>query len=83
MILAGGNAKLAPELDVAAFVDQANEAEQLRDTDLFVSLMELMDGQDRSHPLLVWRVHHALAWARTQAFFDVLAGKARAKLTAS
>lgn len=82
MILAGGNAKLAPELDVAAFVDQANEAERLRDTDLFVTIMELMDGQDRSHPLLVWRVHHALAWARTQAFFDVLAGTPRPKLTA-
>ncbi len=75
MMLAGGTAKLADELDVAAFVDQANDAEALRDSDIFVSIMEMFDNQDRSHPLLVWRVHHALAWSRTQAFFDVLAGK--------
>jgi len=75
MMLAGGTAKIAAELDVAAFVDQANEAESLRDGDLFVSLMEMFDNTDRSHPLLVWRVHHALQWSRTQPFFDVLAGK--------
>lgn len=83
MMLAGGSAKIADELDVAAFVDQANAAEAMRDSDLFVSIMELFANQDRSHPLIVWRVHHALAWSRTQAFFDVLAGSGRqARLTA-
>lgn len=77
MMLAGGTAKIADDLDIAAFVDQAHAAEALRDQDMFVSIMELFANQDRSHPLLVWRVHHALAWARTQAFFDVLAGKGR------
>jgi len=82
MMLAGGSPKIADELDVAAFVDQANEAEALRDGDLFVSIMEMFDNQDRSHPLLVWRVHHALSWSRSQAFFDVLAGTGpRARLT--
>lgn len=75
MMLAGGTAKIADDLDIAAFVDQAHAAEALRDQDMFVSIMELFANQDRSHPLLVWRVHHALAWARTQAFFDVLAGR--------
>lgn len=77
MMLAGGTPKIADDLDIAAFVDQANEAESLRDGDMFVSIMELFANQDRSHPLLVWRVHHALAWARTQGFFDVLAGAGR------
>lgn len=75
MMLAGGTAKIADDLSVAAFVDQANEAEAMRDGDMFVSLMEMFDNSRRTHPLLVWRVHHALAWSRTQAFFDVLAGK--------
>lgn len=77
MMLAGGTAKIADELDVAAFVDQAHEAEAMRDSDLFVNIMEMFGDSGRSHPLLVWRVHHALAWSRTQQFFDVLAGKAQ------
>ncbi|MFO0749363.1 MAG: M48 family metallopeptidase [Myxococcota bacterium] len=80
MMLAGGSAKLASELDVAAFIDQAHEADEAKDSDIFVNLMETMGGLGRTHPLNVWRVHHALAWARTQAFFDLLAGKARGVL---
>ncbi len=75
MMLAGGTPKIADDLSVAAFVDQANEAEAMRDNDMFVSLMEMFDNNRRTHPLIVWRVHHALAWTRTQAFFDVLAGR--------
>lgn len=83
MMLAGGSVKLAGELDVGAFVDQANEAEALRDNDLIISLAEMFASQNRTHPLGVWRVHHAMQWARTQAFFDVLAGQGRVgKLTA-
>lgn len=82
MMIAGGSPKIADELDVAAFVDQANEAESMRDSDLFVSIMELLDNQARSHPLIVWRIHHALAWTRTQAFFDLLAGERQARLSA-
>ena len=77
MMLAGGSAKLSDELDVGAFIDQANEAEALRDNDLLISIAEMFANQDRTHPLVVWRVHHALQWARTQAFFDVLAGQGR------
>ncbi|MFN3875846.1 MAG: thiamine pyrophosphate-dependent enzyme, partial [Flavobacteriales bacterium] len=64
-------------LDVAAFVDQANEAEAMRDNDLLISISEMFASQNRTHPLGVWRVHHAMQWARTQAFFDVLAGQGR------
>lgn len=77
MMLAGGSVKLANELDVGAFVDQANEAEAMRDNDLLISIFEMFSSQTRTHPLGVWRVHHALQWARTQTFFDVLAGQNR------
>lgn len=77
MMLAGGSTKLAAELDVGAFVDQANEAEAMRDNDLLISIAEMIANNNRSHPLTVWRVHHALQWARTQAFFDILAGQQR------
>jgi Zn-dependent protease with chaperone function len=75
MLLAGGSAKLADELDIAAYIDQAHEAEAMRDGDLLISISELFENQARSHPVSVWRVHHILEWARTQTFFDVLAGR--------
>jgi Zn-dependent protease with chaperone function len=77
MMLAGGSVKLAHELDVAAFIDQAHEAEQMRENDMLVSISEMFANQNRTHPLGVWRVHHALQWSRTQAFFDLLAGQGR------
>jgi len=79
-VLAGGTTKIADSIDVAAFVDQANEAEKLRNEDLFVSLMELFASGKRTHPLNVWRVHHAMKWARTPDFFSILAGEHRLTL---
>ncbi len=74
-MVAGGTASIAQEIDVAAFVDQAHEAEKLRNDEWFVTVMEMFGNNDRTHPLNVWRVHHALKWARTPAFFEVLAGR--------
>jgi len=73
-ILAGGGTSTVSRINVAAFVDQAHEAEAMRNDDLFVSLMEMLGSRRRSHPLNVWRVHHALNWARTSDFFGILAG---------
>jgi len=75
MILAGGGGKWLPELNVAAFVDQAHEAEQLREGDVLLWVMELLSSNQRTHPLPVWRVHHGLKWAQTPAFFQILAGE--------
>ena len=74
MLLAGGSQRWASDLNVAAFVDQAHEAERLRDNDLLLWAMELFNANDRTHPLTVWRVHHGLKWAQTPAFFELLAG---------
>ncbi len=83
MLLAGGSAKLADELDIAAYIDQAHEAEAMRDGDLLISISELFENQARSHPVSVWRVHHILEWARTQTFFDVLGGGPAQRVGAS
>lgn len=79
-LLAGGSRALAQAIDVGAFVEQAHEADALRRDELFVNLMELVGGRDRPHPLNVWRVHHALSWARTPGFFQLLAGPHRLSL---
>jgi Zn-dependent protease with chaperone function len=81
--LACGSAKMTESLDVAAFIDQAHEAESMRREELFVSLMELLAEGKRTHPLNVWRVHHALKWARSPDFFRVLAGSQQPVLTAT
>ena len=74
MLLAGGNSRYIEDLDVAAFIEQAHDAEKLRDNDLVVYAFDLMGSAKRSHPLPAWRVHHGMKWARTDAFFDLLAG---------
>jgi Zn-dependent protease with chaperone function len=74
-LIAGGSRSIAESIDVGAFVEQAHEADAMRRDELFVNLMELIGGRDRTHPLNVWRVHHALNWSRTQGFFELLAGK--------
>lgn len=74
MLLAGGSSRFIDDLDVGAFIDQAHQAEDLRDTDLLVTVMDMLDTTSRSHPLPAWRVHHLLKWARGEDFFKLLAG---------
>ena len=45
-------------------------------------MMDMMDTTMRTHPLPAWRVHHVLNWAKTDAFFQLLAGKHRPNLEA-
>ncbi len=81
MLLSGGNSRYLEEMDVAAFIDQANEAEQLRDGDLLLQITEMFNNNRRTHPLPAWRVHHGMAWARTEPFFKLLAGEVSPRLT--
>jgi Zn-dependent protease with chaperone function len=74
MVLAGGSRRLAADYDPRAFIAQAEEADRLRDSDVLLFALELLDGNQRTHPLPAWRVHHALRWAHTEAFFQILAG---------
>ncbi len=75
MLLAGGNSRYIEELDVAAFIEQADDAERTRDSDLLIYAADLFGALfARSHPLPVWRVHHGMRWARSDAFFELLAG---------
>lgn len=75
MTLAGGTSRWTDDLDVAAFIEQAHEAEAMRDSDLLLWAMEMLSSSSRTHPLNVWRVHHALRWAQSPEFFHALAGK--------
>lgn len=70
----GGVTRFGHELSVAAFVDQARDADAARESDTLLQAMELMDGNERSHPLPAWRVHQTLLWAGEGAFLQVLAG---------
>ncbi len=75
MLMAGGTSRWIDELDVGAFIDQADEAEALRDEELFVYALEMLSSAQRTHPLPAWRVHHVLRFARSEAFFDLVAGR--------
>lgn len=82
MMLAGGGHRWSSELDVGAFVEQAHEAEDMRSENILVALMEMLTDSNRTHPAVVWRVHHGLKWAQSQEFFDALAGAPPKLLTA-
>ena len=75
MLLAGGTSRFVDDLDVGAFVEQAHEAEQLRDSDFVVMAFDTMSNVHRTHPLPAWRVHHGLRWAQTPEFFTILGSK--------
>lgn len=75
MLIAGGTTRYIEDLDVGAFIDQAHQAEAMRDSDMLVYVMDLMDTTMRTHPLPAWRVHHVLKWAKTEEFFQLLAGE--------
>ena len=75
MLLAGGKHRFLEELDVHAFIEQAREAETVRDNDLLVYAMELLDQTQRTHPLVAWRVHHGMKWGHSEKFFQILAGQ--------
>ncbi len=77
MLLAGGSSRFIEDLDVGAFIDQAHQAEALRDNEMLVTVMEMMDTRARTHPLPAWRVHHLLEWSRGESFFRLLAGNYR------
>ena len=70
----GGVTRFGDELSVQAFVDQARDADAAREGDTLLQAMELMDGNERTHPLPAWRVHQTLLWAGQGAFLQVLAG---------
>lgn len=75
MLLAGGTSRFQDELNVAAFIDQAHDAEKMKQDDILITIMEMLDSStNRSHPLPAWRVHHGLKWSRTDRFFQILAG---------
>lgn len=80
MLLSGGNTRFLNDMNTEAFLEQAREAEEMRDNEILVYVMELMDSTARTHPLPAWRVHHGLNWAHTERFLDILAGQMEPKL---
>ncbi len=77
MALAGGSSRYGDKFSTGAFLEQADEAEAMRDSDMLLYALELLESNQRTHPLPAWRVHHVARWARKEAFFQILAGQPR------
>lgn len=75
LMIAGGSNRFTNDFSAEAFIEQAREAEEMRDNDLMVYLMENLNNLHRTHPLAAWRVHHGVRWAESADFFRLLAGK--------
>ncbi|MEM8639596.1 MAG: M48 family metallopeptidase [Cyanobacteria bacterium P01_G01_bin.54] len=67
MKLAGGSPRLAPQLNLAAFIAQARDYDQISQTPLGEAI-KLMQTQQLTHPLPVLRAREIDRWAHSSAY---------------
>jgi Zn-dependent protease with chaperone function len=73
MKLAGGSPKLAPQLNLEAFIDQARDYHSISDNELG-AMLKSMQTEQLTHPVPVLRAKEIDRWATTQAYQDLLKG---------
>lgn len=74
MKLAGGSAKIYQQMSADAFLEQVSEVEKLQDESWLNRVTALQQELGRTHPFPVWRAHHTMKWAKSQQFFETMAG---------
>ncbi len=79
MKLAGGSPKIAPQLNLDAFIEQARDYEALSDNEMGAALKS-MQTEQLTHPVPVLRAKEIDRWSTTQAYQDLLKGR-RGSLT--
>jgi Zn-dependent protease with chaperone function len=73
LTLCGGQSAASPRFDLAAFVAQARELEQLQADDALDGLVGAFLELGRSHPLPAWRLMHLVQWAERGSYLELLA----------
>ncbi|MBI5493702.1 MAG: M48 family metalloprotease [Deltaproteobacteria bacterium] len=75
MKVSGGSRTFMPELSIAAFIEQAENFEKLRDETGMSKLLVAYQEVFRSHPFPVYRAREVLDWVSTGAFLEILDGE--------
>jgi hypothetical protein len=74
MKLAGGARTVMPELSIAAFIEQAEQFEKMRDDSAWSKVNVVLQELTRSHPFPVYRAREILEFVTQGAFLEILDG---------
>lgn len=74
MKVAGGSRRLASELTIEAFIEQADEFGKLQDEGPLGRYIAVFQTLFRSHPFPIWRAKEVLDWVTTGNFMEILDG---------
>tara|TARA_Y100001954_G_scaffold233631_1_gene287364 strand:- start:9 stop:1199 length:1191 start_codon:yes stop_codon:yes gene_type:complete len=74
MKLSGGTEKLANELDIDAFIEQADQFGDMQDEGPLGRYLTVLQTLFRTHPYPIWRAKELLEWVGSGNFLEVLDG---------
>lgn len=75
MKLAGGSQALLKELNLDAFIEQAESFEDLQEEGPLGKYIALMSDIFKTHPMPIWRARELLNWVRSGEYFELLQGR--------
>jgi Zn-dependent protease with chaperone function len=74
MKLAGGSSTLNRELNVKAFIEQAEGYEKTQEEGPLGKYMAVMDSIFNTHPFPIWRAKEIIDWVESGEYFKILQG---------
>ena len=74
MKLSGGTDKLAQELDIEAFIEQADQFGDMQDEGPLGRYVTVLQTLFRTHPYPIWRAKELLEWVGSGNFLEVIDG---------
>jgi Zn-dependent protease with chaperone function len=74
MKMAGGCASIIKELDIKAFIEQAEGFERMREENAWTKFIVTMQTMDRSHPFATYRARELLDFCSSGEFLEILDG---------
>lgn len=75
MKLAGGSEALNRELNIQAFIDQAQNYERTQEEGPLGSYIALMNSMFNTHPFPIWRAQEILEWVNSGEYVALLQGR--------
>ena len=75
MKMAGGTAAMAKELNIDAFIEQAEGYEKTQDEGPLGKYIAVMSNMFNTHPFPIWRAKEIIEWVYSGDYFRIMQGK--------
>lgn len=75
MKLAGGSPSLQDELNIKAFIEQAENYEKTQEEGPLGKYIAVMNSMFNTHPFPIWRAKEIIDWVHSGEYFKVLSGQ--------